>query len=876
MKILAFALGIVLSLLLYAHSGSAVECGPTPTDHCIISQSTTFTPGNYQTENISIVGNNIDVDCNGAVFNHVDSILFNVAGTTRVTIHNCHASAYGRVITNEPPGDVTLQVPVEELTIRDNEFTSLPSIAISLNNLVTYTGNYHLNNAYPNLQIINNTLTGTGSGVYITKINNTLITDNYFEINGAPNYEGIFIIGSSNVLIERNTLIGGKINAVHLGSGVIRTENMTIQYNTISDVYRGIELNEGTDGTVIENNYFNRDGVGIHVKSNRNNISLNTFVGDPLVLDGSSTSGVYLEQSASPQENQIFLNVFENITDPNFDGGSNNNWHAVIDDGFSTRDLGNYYSKYHEDTQTVRGNTCTDVNTDNICDYPLIFDTNLSQDPRPLRSSSMQGAQNNVFGQPPLVDPIADIAIREVDPALVFINATSPLGLELHYAIKTLQGRVDPRFIPVPGRPNEFVWDTGLFDAGNFTFLAVAIDERDMNTGERFKISVSQSPQGCQNYLPRLVDGCDVETNVTFGPGTYFAPRGLNVTADNVYIDCNGAVLQADRERTGITILNRQGVTVSNCVLENYNQGIVIQNSNTVQVLDSRISNSLNDGIRAIASQNLLLQDNILYRNQFAIHFDATDDSMIVHNFLEENKNEQISIFSSSRNTVTENTVLNPTTNSPIVVGPATAQNNIIYHNNFINYLREPFDSGTNTAWSLNNEGNYWSRHICTDANWDGICDNAYSFAFNGRDDYPFVRANAWKYPYPQMTVNNPTPNVGTPVTFSIVDPDMANKPYFILLDLANTPSIQMSDGRLINLIGSGLFFASLVDPASFGLVSSGSFDANGVATVTWNIPPLSFLHGIPFWLTIIPYDTTYEFPQMILSTYRSAGVVPQ
>ncbi|HLC72554.1 MAG TPA: NosD domain-containing protein [Candidatus Nanoarchaeia archaeon] len=876
MRSLFILVGIFLGFFLAFTSVSAAECRSTPTDHCTISQSITFTLGSYRVENITLIGNNVDVDCNGATFEHIDGILFNVGGTTGATIHNCQASGYGRVIANYDESTLRA-VPVETLTVRDNIFSGLPSIAIDLNNQITYANNYSINNPYPNVQIINNSITGAGAGVYITSINNSIITDNIFDINGAPTYDAIYVLGSSNVVIERNGLDHGKITAVHLGSGAIRAENMSISYNTISNVYRGIELNEGTDNTFIDNNYFDNNILGVYIKSHGNNITANSFTGRDSILDGGS-SGIYIEQTPdNPQNNSIFLNVFDNLSSPAYDGGINNNWHAHVDDGRFSRDMGNFYQNYHTETQTVRGNVCTDINTDNICDLPYLFDE-IADDPSPLRSRFLRGSQNSVFGQPPVVEPISDIIIQEAQQAHVIIGASSPLELNLRYSIRNLQGGEDRRFVPVVGKPNEFIWETGLFDAGNYTFLAVAIDERDMNTGELFKISISQSPQGCQHYLPRLVDGCAVETSITLQPNTYSLPHGIAFTADNLHLDCNGAVLEdatQSNSAPGMTLFNRHNITISNCFLQSFNKGIFIQNSRNIRILNSHFSNNYEDGVRALTSQQLLLQDNTFFRNQFAIHFETTDDSTIVHNFLEENENKQIAIISSSRNNVTENTVLNPIASGPIGVGAALAQDNIIYHNNFINYPSRSTDIGINTLWAINNEGNYWSTHACIDNNWDGRCENPYTnIQLSRQDPSPFARPDGWKTSYPQFTISDTTPDVGTPVTFQITDPLMAGKPYLVVLDLATTPNLLLGDGRTLDLVGTGLFFSSLVDPYSFGLVYSGSFDANGFATITWNIPYIPELHEWPFYLNIVPFDTSLLFPQTILTTYRSAGVV--
>ena len=38
-------------------------------------------------------------------------------------------------------------------------------------------------------------------------------------------------------------------------------------------------------------------------------------------------------------------------------------------------------------------------------------------------------------------------------------------------------------------------------------------------------------------------DGMTIERDTTFAPGTYFLPNGVKITADNITLDGNGAVL---------------------------------------------------------------------------------------------------------------------------------------------------------------------------------------------------------------------------------------------------------------------------------------------------------------------------------------------
>jgi parallel beta-helix repeat protein len=66
-----------------------------------------------------------------------------------------------------------------------------------------------------------------------------------------------------------------------------------------------------------------------------------------------------------------------------------------------------------------------------------------------------------------------------------------------------------------------------------------------------------------------------ISTNLTLKPGVYDLPAGLKITADNLILDGNGAVLVGhDRQGAGVTIQGRKNVTIRNLVVMEYFHGI--------------------------------------------------------------------------------------------------------------------------------------------------------------------------------------------------------------------------------------------------------------------------------------------------------------
>ncbi len=883
MKVLAYSLGIFLGFFLALTIVSAAECGQRPTDHCTISQNTAFTPGIYQVENITVAANDVVVNCRGAIFNKVDAIVFRVGNTRGVTIKNCSIIG-GRAVTNEVSSGT--YTPVEQLTVTDNIFEG-GNIPVYLSN---HIANYTPSNVFPNQQIISNTFISTGvGGVYLLFMNNSVVRDNIMRDMLPPNYEGIVFDRSANNIVDNNNLSSAKI---HL---LTDSQNITIQDNVISNVYLAMELSERSEGAVISRNIVTGVDQGMSIRSSNHYIRGNLFIGKDILDDpeGGNSRGIEI-YGENTTNITVFLNFFDNMAEPAYDTGANNTWDGIIRLFGRDFSFGNFYGNFYRDNQTRRGFACIDINFDNICDNPYTFDMNgLDNFPMRSRSSPENSGGGGWSANAPQVDPINPFYLNEADQVYVVITAISPLNLSLRYDIKDDQGQVDPRFVPVPGRPNEFIWDTDLLSAGNYTFLAVATDELDLNGGTSFEVHISNSDTDCRNYLPRVVNGCEIKGNTVFSPGIYTLPNGLRFTVNNAVLDCNGAVLDnANANVAGIHLLNKQNIEIYNCQVQHNTQGLLVQGSNNILVNGSTFSYSTEEGIKLENSQNVKLEQNMITLTQWGVRFFTSDNNQLINNQIVNNENGHITLYASSANNITENNVSDLQFGDPIYLDNG-ATNNLIYRNNFQNYGRYAWSTGADNIWTVNNQGNYWSNwntqpngfpRVCINNNWDALCDNPYKIrpitsSSNASDTAPFARPDGWKHPYPQFTVSNSTPQVGTPVTFTITDPAMAGKLYFVLADLALPPpgqGIPIGDGRVIDLLGTGVFYAVFFDPYSIGFVFAGSFDANGVATITWNIPYIPELHGWPIYFNILPFDPSLSMPQTILTTYRSAGVVLQ
>ena len=113
---------------------------------------------------------------------------------------------------------------------------------------------------------------------------------------------------------------------------------------------------------------------------------------------------------------------------------------------------------------------------------------------------------------------------------------------------------------------------------------------------------------GCMNVTENMI----LVGNVT-KPGAYNPLPGqacINITADNVVLDCNGAWISGnDNENTAGIWTARNNVTVKNCNVQNFSYGIFSQGVST-SILNNSVYVPMNSTVNAQAWQGIELKAN--------------------------------------------------------------------------------------------------------------------------------------------------------------------------------------------------------------------------------------------------------------------------
>jgi parallel beta-helix repeat protein len=210
---------------------------------------------------------------------------------------------------------------------------------------------------------------------------------------------------------------------------------------------------------------------------------------------------------------------------------------------------------------------------------------------------------------------------------------------------------------------------------------------------------------------------------------------------------------------------------IGNTISNKNGYGIIMTDAYNNQITGNNISNNFLASIEIWYTKNNIITNNIVSNCGWGINItDSCNDiisgnkisnarffsalalwggknSNITGNIISESNYEGIQIGSNNititRNIISKNGV-------GIYNRFSSCNNNLIYHNNFINNTPNAYDKGSNT-WDdgYPSGGNYWSDYPGNDSDGDGIGDTPYSIpGGNNEDRYPLMDPfGNWSFP---------------------------------------------------------------------------------------------------------------------------------
>jgi parallel beta-helix repeat protein len=230
-----------------------------------------------------------------------------------------------------------------------------------------------------------------------------------------------------------------------------------------------------------------------------------------------------------------------------------------------------------------------------------------------------------------------------------------------------------------------------------------------------FTITGSGSSPGNAGINLENIQNCRIFENIASNNlvGIHIDDSDLNSITDN----------KASNNGVGISIyyMSTNNSIIGNNASSNSENGIQIFSSNGNYISDNTASLNILDGFEIRESNgNIVTKNNVLNNGAYGLD-----------------------LYMSDGNTITDNTASNNDYGIVVIL----SDNNIIYHNNFIDNTNQVSDVSNGNQWDNGypSGGNYWDNWAIPDNDRDGFVDNPYIITGGlSQDNYPFSHKWGW------------------------------------------------------------------------------------------------------------------------------------
>ena len=222
------------------------------------------------------------------------------------------------------------------------------------------------------------------------------------------------------------------------------------------------------------------------------------------------------------------------------------------------------------------------------------------------------------------------------------------------------------------------------------------------------------------------LNGAIIRGNDTDGDGA------IIIGANDVTLDCNGASLVGNLSGTSYAIhaLNYNNITVKNCNVKSYYNGMYIRNTDNSFFINNSINSTTNRAMNIIITVfNITIENNYFFNNSFSIYMDTTSNASTIRGNTIINSTDTAITINGLSNNLIENNRIEYITSTSVIRGillSGTGGNSKITNNKVIGYKYgiQVGANNPNTNITFNNitDANLWG--ISTTANYTIIANN--------------------------------------------------------------------------------------------------------------------------------------------------------
>jgi len=474
-----------------------------------------------------------------------------------------------------------------------------------------------------NLTMINDLACSGGDGLVIGSNDITLDCAGHV-INGSGS--NAIVLNSVSGVTVKNCDVSGFNRGIYLTGGA--NNNLIFNNSAHDNNQNDIELRNGPDNNTVSYNTVSRGHmVGINLKSTTNN-----FIHDNTVTSNSA-AGIRLSTSSG---NEVYDNTITNTT-------------AGIGNGidFSSATGNNIHDN------TIRSNKVGIFSASSTDNTLKNNDIRKNCDGIKLMSSSATNIYNNT---------IAENGINAIGNCIgaegtgIYVDSSS----ETHIRDGSVTNN-GPFGIIADGYVEWIPYESSATCTNNALYLNDGRSVAPLVTRTNCPVVPDESAEGAPSC------GDTITEDLTLAqPMICSGDYGLQVGANDITIDCNNFGLKGSGSGIGIYNNGYSGVTIKNCVISDFNNGIYVNSADVNTIKDNIVNNNRGSGIYinggGIASNHVITGNTVNGNDQNCgngcggIELNYEDNSTIQDNEVLNNYNG-ISLFESYNNRISSNTL---------------------------------------------------------------------------------------------------------------------------------------------------------------------------------------------------------------------------
>ncbi|NIP38894.1 MAG: hypothetical protein GWO07_10700 [Candidatus Dadabacteria bacterium] len=135
----------------------------------------------------------------------------------------------------------------------------------------------------------------------------------------------------------------------------------------------------------------------------------------------------------------------------------------------------------------------------------------------------------------------------------------------------------------------------------------------------------------------------------------------IDITDDDVTLKCDGHTIDGDGTGEGVIVDNQDGVSIQDFVLEDFQHGIFIEDSQDCEILNNTVGGSLSDhtdtAIFIDNTDGCTIRDNTVTFSVISIFLAGSDDNVINGNRLADTTDHCLLLTASDSNDIMENDI---------------------------------------------------------------------------------------------------------------------------------------------------------------------------------------------------------------------------